>query len=80
MRFVADVITVLATMSNQLYKGGIETQAPEIAMPDIQPHPSYGYATEAQINRLKELGPSLERDMILRAIKEQTPVKPRKKK
>jgi hypothetical protein len=47
-------------------------------MPEF--HPSYGYATAAQFDRLKEIGPGYEREQILKAIREQTPAKPRKKK
>jgi len=35
-------------------------------------HTSYGYATDEQIEQLKKLGPSVERDMILKQIEKQT--------
>lgn len=42
-------------------------------------HPSFGYATEVQMERLKELGPCAERDLILKAIEKQTRAKKKKK-
>lgn len=38
----------------------------------IQRHPSYGYATEEQIERLKQLGPCAERDLLMKQIDKQT--------
>jgi len=35
-------------------------------------HTSWGYATDEQIEQLKKLGPSVERDMILKQIEKQT--------
>lgn len=38
----------------------------------LEYHPSYGYATEQQIEKLKTLGHCPERDAILKAIEKQT--------
>lgn len=40
--------------------------------PPIKFHPSYGYATEEQMGKLRELGLGIERDSILRQIEIQT--------
>lgn len=40
--------------------------------PRIQYHPAYGYATEDQIKRLKEIGVGMERGQIMKEIEKQT--------
>lgn len=40
--------------------------------PKLTFHPSYGYASEHQINKLKTLGVCIERDLILKQIEKQT--------
>lgn len=40
--------------------------------PDIKNHPSYGYATDDQIERLKVIGICPEYHQIMKAIAEQT--------
>lgn len=46
-----------------------------IKNPRIQKHPSFGYATEDQIRKLKELGLCPERDSILAKIEKQNKAK-----
>jgi hypothetical protein len=70
------------SLRSYLFKGVVPRQANQnkiqkimeelMSDPKLQKHPSYGYATQEQIEALKDMGIGPDRDRLLKQIAEQT--------